>query len=110
MTPLSILFLNFKDIKCKILICQFTSIKDWRHPSLSELPPMVFNMGLTHLGSEASNFASTFFSNLKYISSKVNLTGCYNTIITKKSLGNVNNYSINLLLGKLSLHRSIGNS
>ena len=26
----------------------------WRPPSLSELTPMVFNTGLTHLGSEAS--------------------------------------------------------
>ena len=26
----------------------------WMPPSLSELTPMVFNTGLTHLGSEAS--------------------------------------------------------
>ena len=26
----------------------------WRSPSLSGLTPIVFNMGLTHLGSEAS--------------------------------------------------------
>ena len=26
----------------------------WRPPSLSELTPMIFNTGLTHLGSEAS--------------------------------------------------------
>ena len=26
----------------------------WRPPSLSELTPMVYNTGLTHLGSEAS--------------------------------------------------------
>ena len=26
----------------------------WRPPTLSELTPMMFNMGLTHLGSEAS--------------------------------------------------------
>ena len=28
---------------------------NWRPPSLSGLTPMVFNTGLTHLGSEASN-------------------------------------------------------
>ena len=27
---------------------------NWRPPSLSELTPMLFNTGLTHLGSEAS--------------------------------------------------------
>ena len=26
----------------------------WRPPSLSELPPIIFDMGLTHLGSEAT--------------------------------------------------------
>ena len=29
---------------------------NWRAPSLSELTPMILNMGLTHLGSEASNY------------------------------------------------------
>ena len=33
----------------------------WRLPSLSELTPMIFNMRLTHLGSEAS--ISLFTSN-----------------------------------------------
>ena len=28
---------------------------NWTPPSLSELTPMIFNMGLTHLGLEASN-------------------------------------------------------
>ena len=28
----------------------------WRPPSLSELTPMIFNTGLTHLGSEASKY------------------------------------------------------
>ena len=28
---------------------------NWRPPSLSELTAMIFNTGLTHLGSEASN-------------------------------------------------------
>ena len=32
----------------------------WRPLSLSELVPMIFNMGLPHLGSEASNYL--FFS------------------------------------------------
>ena len=36
----------------------------WMHPSLSELTPMLFNMGLTHLGSEA------FIYRLDYIDSK----------------------------------------
>ena len=30
----------------------------WRPPSLSELTPIVFNTGLTHLGSEASIYTS----------------------------------------------------
>ena len=30
---------------------------NWRPPSLSELTPMIFNMGLTYLGSEASNYS-----------------------------------------------------
>ena len=29
----------------------------WRHPSLSELTPMLFNTGLTHLGLEASKYS-----------------------------------------------------
>ena len=28
----------------------------WRPPNLSELTPMVFNPGLTHLGSEGSKY------------------------------------------------------
>ena len=31
------------------------SYNNWRHLSLSGLTPMVFNTGLTHLGSEAFN-------------------------------------------------------
>ena len=34
----------------------FTYIQLWRPPSLSELTPMIFDMGLTHLGSEASKY------------------------------------------------------
>ena len=34
-------------------ITLITSYK-WRPPSLNELTPMIINMGLTHLGSEAS--------------------------------------------------------
>ena len=33
---------------------------NWKPPSLSELTPMVFNTGLTHLGSKTRNF--TFLS------------------------------------------------
>ena len=32
---------------------------NWRSPSLSELTPMIFNTGLTHLDSEASNYKPT---------------------------------------------------
>ena len=39
------------DNKIKRLTCK------WRYPSLSELTPMVFNMELTHLGSDASKLA-----------------------------------------------------
>ena len=28
---------------------------NWRSPSLSELTPILFNMEITHLGSDASN-------------------------------------------------------
>ena len=40
----------------------------WRSPSQSELTPMLFNMGLIHLGSEASksiklNLRGWFFDN-----------------------------------------------
>ena len=31
---------------------------NWRPPSQSELTPMLFNTGLTHLGLEASNYSS----------------------------------------------------
>ena len=32
----------------------FDPVKYWRPPSLSELTPIIFNTGLTHLASEAS--------------------------------------------------------
>ena len=34
------------------------SIYNWRPPSLSELTPVIPNMKLTHLGTEASNYYS----------------------------------------------------
>ena len=35
----------------------YFSIEDkWRPPSLSELTPMILDMGLTHLGSKASKY------------------------------------------------------
>ena len=34
----------------------FNGFLNWRPPSLSELTPMKFNTGLTHLGSETSNY------------------------------------------------------
>ena len=33
----------------------------WRPPSLSELTPMLFNMGLTHLGSETSIYTEYLY-------------------------------------------------
>ena len=36
---------------------------NWRPPSLSKLTPIIFNMRLTHLGLDASNFI--FHSNMK---------------------------------------------
>ena len=43
-----LLFLFYMRYKCLI----------WRPPSLSELTPMIFNMGLTHSGSESSIYMS----------------------------------------------------
>ena len=40
------------------------SILIWRLPSLSELTPMIFNMGLTDLGSEASNHTQLISLNM----------------------------------------------
>ena len=40
---------------------------NWRPPSLSELTPMVFNTGLTHLGSEASKYTCMYeFPNMVF--------------------------------------------
>ena len=38
----------------------------WRSPSLSELTPMVFNMGLTHLGLEAFIYNRFLLSSVIY--------------------------------------------
>ena len=35
----------------------FSFKANWKLPSLSELTPMIFDIGLTHLGSKASNFS-----------------------------------------------------
>ena len=45
--------------RCKSLIHYYI----WRPPSQSELTPMVFNTGLTHLGSDASIYSNAV---LKY--------------------------------------------
>ena len=45
----------------------FFNIYIWRPPSLSELTPMIFNTGLTHLGSEASNYVCIFMYLFKFI-------------------------------------------
>ena len=47
----------YKFLKIDLLEIIDLSLDKWRFPSLSELTPMVFNMGLTHLGSEASNLS-----------------------------------------------------
>ena len=39
----------------------------WRPPSLSELTPMIFNTGLTHLGSEASICIIKIQTNIKFM-------------------------------------------
>ena len=51
----------------------------WRPPSLSELTQMIFNKGLTHLGSEASiyHFYSIIWINLKLLSYRGNGFICY---------------------------------
>ena len=35
---------------------EFQGYLNWKPTSLSELTPMIFNTGLTQLGSEASNY------------------------------------------------------
>ena len=35
-----------------------TIVDNWRSPTLSELTPMIFKTGLTHLGSEVSNYST----------------------------------------------------
>ena len=44
-------------IKCKY---------KWRPQSLSELTPMIFNIVLTHLGSEASNYIRVLKNSLQF--------------------------------------------
>ena len=39
-----------------LTVCFVGRLYIWMPPSLSELTPMIFNMGLTHLGSEASKY------------------------------------------------------
>ena len=38
---------------CAFFIIYINMMSNWRPPSLSELIPMIFNTGLTHLGPEA---------------------------------------------------------
>ena len=40
---------------------------NWRSLSLGKLTPVVFNMELTHLGSEASNYQETTPLKFKYL-------------------------------------------
>ena len=44
----------------KLLSGKKHQIQNWRPLSLSELTPMLFNTGLTYLGSEASNLKFNF--------------------------------------------------
>ena len=40
-----------------VFLVAMSSFNKWRPPSLSELTPMIFNVVLTHYGSEASKYA-----------------------------------------------------
>ena len=40
----------FTRLSLKLMIILYIHITTWRPPSLSELTPMIFNMGLIHLG------------------------------------------------------------
>ena len=40
---------------------------NWRPPSLSELTPMIFNMGLAHLGSQVFNYNVICKSNFNFL-------------------------------------------
>ena len=54
---MKIFFLSCHDLTYAILLLFIMNDHSgimWRPPSLSELTPMILNMGLTHLGSEAS--------------------------------------------------------
>ena len=44
--------LNSLSVCLYVIWCEI----NWRPPSQSTLTPMIFNMGLTHLGLEASNY------------------------------------------------------
>ena len=46
-------------VNCNLTISN-NQIMNWRLLSLSELTPMTYNMGLTHLGSEISNYISNY--------------------------------------------------
>ena len=56
-----------KKYKCETTISIFFGVSIWRPSSLSELTPMIFNMGLTHLGSKASNCSNASHINLHEI-------------------------------------------
>ena len=49
-------------IYCNLFLWKLDQIRldKWRPPSLSELTQLIFNMGLTHLGSEASIFVPLY--------------------------------------------------
>ena len=51
----------------------FFSMITWRPPSLSELTPMIFNAGLTHLGSEASIYSAILLILYLFFQSGVSL-------------------------------------
>ena len=51
---------KYLNIKTKIIKNSKTTYlySKWRPPSLNELTPIIFSMGLTHLGSEAAKYYS----------------------------------------------------
>ena len=55
--------IQFIDINILIIFYLYK----WRPPRLSELTPMIFNTGLTHLGSEASIYTRKILSIYLYL-------------------------------------------
>ena len=65
--------ISFPDLLVSILIFIHTPTIIWSPPSLSELTPMIFNAGLTHLGSEASIYSAILLILYLFFQSGVSL-------------------------------------